>query len=784
MKLFINKENGQEYLYFGFELLGTGRKPLHAKSVIESEQWMEEHCKWRSVFATLFTSPPAGKIFELVFSGGGTGEDSKLKVCLYCKFTVDNYKMARLEAKQVYDALFSLLHMNRSVYLFKPLTKKKDLLNHIRQFDRSNIAELLRKGLKSELEKGIGFSSFKPLKEAASLPYPLTGPVSDLFFLCRFIAEHPQRIAVSVRVKPYLKRISFEDLGQPENKQGEFGLQIANSVAERLKEIERYKLKLCCLRAFISVEKEFTRSVEAVMGREIFSANSNYWQVRNLCETEKAIALNLDDDCSDDYLHLYSEEEAARIFRLPVPGYQGVPGLKLVNPFLPDSLPAGGTVLGFKQTDQGKRSIKIGEIDRDKHIYVLGQTGTGKTTLLYSMAMSDIREGRGLCVLDPHDDLHERLISRLPDYRCDDVVLLDPNDFDYTVGLNLLEGKTERERIFFANELIQIIRMVYDPASQGMVGPIFEQAVRFAALTAMYIPGGGTVIDIPHLLTNRDYVKDLIKLLPDQRLTDFWEEIWFKHQRDYAELLAYITSKFDNIQADPYMRRTLGQAKSTLNFRQMMDDGKIVLVNLSKGVLGEVNSHLIGSILVSLIFSAALSRYDLEPSKRKPFYLYIDEFQNFTTRTIHSMLSEARKYRLSLVLAHQNLKQLSEETRHVVLGNVGSLIFFRPGPQDSSFAQEYLKPDFGESDLLNLPNWTAIGRLMVDSKPARPFTFQVDKDRGSDNYATLSYIRKRMRTQYARHYKFVEDQIRKRQSSDIFESSQHQNVDDEGFFIE
>jgi len=755
MKLFSNTENGIEHLYFGLELAGSGSRPFPVNENFRLQKWLAEQDAWRKRFALLLTSPPYGKTLDLLLTGGGVKNEGRLRVYLFCKIRVEDTKAAKAQLKIAWNDLYSLLHSNRNVYFFRPVTKKKDLFSYLRLLKNEHTVEFCRRGLSVSLENSIGFHSAGHSQIVSALPFPFEGSPGDLGFLCHFLVEQPQQVVVLIRAVPHeggLPDGNFSLLQKPRDK---ISLDNFSRVKDRALDITRNKLDLCRIRVFLSAEKGLSEPLINVFGSELLTDKSNYCKDRDHSPDNLAV--------NQDLLNLYSAEEGARVFRLPLPGNNGLPGLPLAYPYIPKGLPANGAVLGFKQTDQGKFSIRISEADRDKHLYVLGQTGTGKTTLLYSMAMSDIREGRGVCVLDPHDDLHEKLIARIPDYRRDDVILLDPNDFDYTVGLNLLEGKTERENSFLANELIQIIRKIYDPTAQGIVGPIFEQAVRSAALTAMMIPGGGTVVDIPLLLGSRDYAGKALDYIDDKRLKYFWHEVWFKREREYAEMLAYITSKFDNIAADPYMRRTLGQSKSAINFRQIMDEGKILLVNLSKGALGEMNSHLLGSILVVMIFSAALSRYDLKRQERRPFYLYIDEFQNFTTDTTHNILSEARKYGLSLVLAHQNLRQLSEKTRHIVLGNVGSLIFFRPGPQDATYVKDYLAPDFSELDLLSLPNWSAIGRLMINATPARPFVFEVDKDRDMENRENLEYVRAKVRRDYARYYKDVEDELLTRQ---------------------
>ncbi len=768
MKYFSHKEGNENNLFFGLEMIGTAKKPFQVQGSSNVEKWKQEQESWRRKFAAVLSAPPLHKELELRFIGEGTRGEGKLKVIITGRVPVGDSNEAKEELYRAWKDVYSILRVNRNVYSFKPVTNKKDLLGYLSPFKIKHSVELCRTGLDIKHKSTPGFQSEKQLGGGlATLPLPFTGESSDLVFLCRFLAEHPYPLMVSVRVSPYHGPFPDFSSYNPLQNEEEIVWQQITQVKERAAEMTRSRAGLCRIRLLISSDTSITEPVINALGCEIISENTGLWQVM---ESPSPGETGQGQDLfQDNYLQIYNLDEAARVFRLPLPGSQRVPGLSVVYPYLPADLPATGAVLGFKQTDKKEETIRIDEADRDKHVYVLGQTGTGKTTLLYSMAMSDIREGRGICVLDPHDDLHEKLIARIPKHRRDDVILLDPTDFEYPVGINLFETGSDREKSFLANELIQIMRKVYDPGNHGFTGPIFEQAVRNAALTAMYLPGGGTIIDVPLLLTQKDYTKMILQHVTDERVKSFWYDMWFKHERDYAELLSYITSKFDNIQSDPIIRRILGQAKNTLNFRKIMDEGKILLVNLSKGGLGELNSYLLGSILVIMLFTAALSRYDLPPEQRNPFCLYIDEFQNFTTDTVQSMLSEARKYRLSLVLAHQNLKQLSEMTRHTVLGNVGSMVFFRPGSHDARFVQEYLQPYFFERDLIDMPNWTAVGRIMLNAMPSSPFTFQVDRDRSEETRAVRQYVREMMHNNYALPYREVDREIQERQSLDYWE---------------
>lgn len=759
MKYYPVKEGNKNLYCFGLELNGVANQPTYDKMINNVENWLIEQNTWRQRLASILISPPDHKKVELKFIKDDSKSRGKLKVCLLVFLDPEKGELDT-DLQEAWQDLQAMINLNRSNYLFSPITSKKDLQRLIKPFKSKCQVELVRTGVSFYPASGVGFSkgSF-PENDLSTLPFPIKSEVSNLRLFCRFLAEYPAPIEVSIQARPYNGTINDCRFGKAVSNPNQVELEQVEAVRDRASELGRREKKLCYMNIFISAEKTLTEPVINALGADLLTEDTDCWQALHIPANNDHSLQIEDKSTGPDFKRLYCVEEAARVFRFPLAGNDGVPGLESVYPYIPQNLSSSGAVLGFKEADSGQQTVRINESDRDKHVYILGQTGTGKTTLLYSMAMSDIREGRGICVIDPHDDLHERLLARIPDYRKDDVILIDPNDYDYPVGINLLEAGTEKEKNYVANELIQIIRKVYDPGSQGLTGPVFEQAVRNAALTAMSFPRGGTVVDLTELLTDKSYLEKALEYISDERVRRYWENIWLKYNRDFSELLAYITSKFDNINSDPFMRRVLGQAKSTINFRQIMDEGKIVLVNLSKGNLGELNSYLLGSILTFKIFSSALGRYDQPPEKRKPFCLYIDEFQNFTTDTIHSMLSEARKYQLSLVLAHQNLKQLSDTTRQIVLGNVGSLIFFRPGTDDADFVQEYLRPYFYFRNLLELPNWTAIGRVMIEAAPSRPFTFQVDKDRTAENLIVADYVRQRMRKEYASYYKDVEAEI-------------------------
>jgi len=422
---------------------------------------------------------------------------------------------------------------------------------------------------------------------------------------------------------------------------------------------------------------------------------------------------------------ILNTEELASIFHLPTP-YTETPevkwlGAKKSEP--PASLPQEGTVMGKNIFRGVVREVKIQRQDRRRHLYVIGQTGTGKTTLLRNMIVQDLESGEGLCVVDPHGDLVEDLLGLVPKERSEEVVLFDPGDIARPLGLNMLEYNTPEQKDFVVSEMIAIFHKLFPPE---IVGPMFEHNMRNVMLTLMADPENpGTITEIPRMFTDPEYQKAKIAKVTDPVVRDFWDKEMAKTSDFHkSEMLGYLISKVGQFVENTMMRNIIGQQHSAFNLRDVMDSGKILLVNLSKGKTGEINSSLLGLIIVSKIQMAAMGRTNIPEKERKDFYLYIDEFQNFTTDSIMTILSEARKYRLDLTLANQYIAQLPENIRDAVFGNVGTLLSFRIGPQDAEFIEKQTEPVFSAHDLINLDRFNAYAKLTIDGTPSKAFSMQ------------------------------------------------------------
>jgi len=433
----------------------------------------------------------------------------------------------------------------------------------------------------------------------------------------------------------------------------------------------------------------------------------------------------------------------------------------------PANLPSKGTLIGESFFRGERKSVYVSEDDRRLHVYAIGQTGTGKSTLMTNMAVEDIRQGKGIAVVDPHGDLIEKILGLIPEKRFEDVIVFDPSDRWRPLGLNMLECDLNRpeEKTFIANEMQGIFNKLFLAETMG---PMFEQYMKNALLLLMEDsspPAGGpaTLMEVARVFTDPDFRERKLSKALNPVVVDFWRKEAIKAGGEAAlsNMTPYITSKFNNFTANDYMRPIIGQSKSAFNFRDVMDEGKILLVNLSKGKIGDINANLLGMVIVGKILMSALSRADVVKEKRRDFNLYIDEFQNFTTDSISTILSEARKYGLNLTVAHQFIAQLNEKIRDSIFGNVGSIISFRVGPQDAEFLTRQFSPTFNENDLMNIDNFNAYARILINGQTSKPFNIRtVAPEAGNSEVGER--LKEMSRQKYGRDRQEVEDEILKR----------------------
>lgn len=465
---------------------------------------------------------------------------------------------------------------------------------------------------------------------------------------------------------------------------------------------------------------------------------------------------------------IFSVDEIATLFHLPNKSIT-TPGIHWVNAKrapAPSNLPTSGMYLG-KSTYRGlSRPIFIDKFDRQRHFYIIGKTGTGKSEFLKQMIMQDITGGEGVAVIDPHGDLIEDILRLIPPKRAEDVILFDPSDLDRPMGFNMLEANTEQEKHFVANSIIGLMYKLFDPNKTGIIGPRFEHAVRNAMLTVMY-EKGSTFIEVVRILTDQNFVQELLPKVQDPIIKRYWtDQIAQTSDFHKSEVLDYIVSKFGRFVTNKMIRNIIGQSDSAFSFRKVMDDQKILLINLSKGKIGEENASFLGLVLVPKILVAAMSRQDIPMEQRKDFFLYVDEFQNFATPDFAQILSEARKYRLNLIVANQFIGQMDEEIKNAIFGNVGTIASFRVGVTDANYLQHEFQPTFSEQDLINVDRFNAYMRTIVGGEPVLPFsldtTKDISKEKAMRNDRVAELIRELSRLKYGKAVDVIEAEIAQR----------------------
>jgi RecA/RadA recombinase len=499
------------------------------------------------------------------------------------------------------------------------------------------------------------------------------------------------------------------------------------------------------------------------------SPQRNEFRIVKMRNPKKLISNFIFREFDESQSMILSAEEVASFYHFPISTTETphVKWLKSKEAAPPENLPKSGLLLGESIYRGQARPIYVTDEDRRRHLYIVGQTGTGKTTLIDNLVMQDIKEGKGVAVIDPHGELAEHALSFVPQSRLDDVIYFNPGDLMRPLGLNMLDFNFDRpeEKTFIVNEMQSIFDRLFDQASMG---PMFQQYMRNALLLLMEDAPNepATLVEVPRIFTDAEFRKRKLARIKNPVVIDFWEKEAVKAggEASLANMTPYITSKFGGFIANDYLRPIIGQPKSAFNFREVMDGGKILIVNLSKGRIGDINAGLLGMVIIGKILMAALSRADMGAGvERRDFNLYIDEFQNFTTDSIATILSEARKYRLNLTVAHQFIAQLTDKIKDAVFGNVGSMVVMRVGSQDAEFLVKQFEPTFNQNDLVNIDNLNACVKLLVNGQTAKPFNVKVGTQSwtGGDKALAEKFI-EYSRTKYGADRVAVENEIQKR----------------------
>ena len=468
--------------------------------------------------------------------------------------------------------------------------------------------------------------------------------------------------------------------------------------------------------------------------------------------------------------NILNSVELASIFHLPE--QNAIPNSQVERQLTkqvdgPARLATDGVLLGTNEFRGVKKAIYLDNDNRRRHMYVIGQTGMGKSVFLENIAFQDMCDGRGFAFIDPHGDAVEALLQRVPEERIDDVIYFDPADIEHPVGMNMFECTSEDQKDFIVQEGISMLQSLFDPQNQGFFGPRGQHMFRNAALLLMSDPAGATFIDIPQCFTDAEFVKSKLKYVTDKAVYDYWTKEFPASQKsnDAGEVITWFASKWGPFISNTIMRNTLGQVKSGFNIREIMDNKKIFLVNLSKGRLGDINANLLGMIFVMKFQQAAMSRQDIPEDQRQDFCLYVDEFQNFATESFESILSEARKYRLNLIVANQFMTQLTDKIREALLGNVGTIICGRVGVTDADLMVKAFTPTFTAEDLTKTPNHAAICKVMMFGMPSAPFTMNLPAPMGDPNEELMDSLKAYSATKFGKTRAEVEKEIQDRWSA-------------------
>ncbi len=472
-------------------------------------------------------------------------------------------------------------------------------------------------------------------------------------------------------------------------------------------------------------------------------------------------------------MNILTPEELAGVFHFPNSRYNFTPVIKWLKykvlPAPPDT-PESGVYLGNNVYRGVKKKVHILKEDRTRHQYVIGKSGSGKSAFISFMARQDLANGDGVCVIDPHGDLVEDILHYVPKERAKDVIVFNPADQARPMGLNILEADTPEQQDLASSQATEIFIKLF---GDEIFGPRIQHYFRNACLTLMEDPDeGATLIDVPRMFVDEDFMKYKVKKVKNPVVRSFWEhEYAHTGERERQEMIPYFSSKFGPFITNSIMRNTIGQTKSAFNFREIMDSQKVLLINLSKGKIGDLNTQLLGLIVVARIQMAAMSRADMPEDQRKDFYLYVDEFQNFATDSFCSILSEARKYRLCLIMAHQYIKQLikkdNSQIRDAVFGNVGTMMSFKVGADDAEYMAKEYAPVLTESDVIGISNYKAYIKLNIKNSTSRPFSLETIWDTTGKNAKVAAIVKQYSSMKYGRKREFVDQEISARIGIDL-----------------
>ncbi len=715
------------------------------------------------------------------------GRDGRLTVCLICRVEANSATVAEATALNIWHVVRHLLpFQTQQIYTYEPIIHP-DELAYVRQpLPIVSAAQVVRAESNGNTLDGL------------YRVQPFATYTGNMHRLLRMIADHPggaimetyfhptdvfawERAAIEKMISQNHRSNGTREYTPPSNLVVQLEQSATNQAAAQVYQdfFGTIQSLPFIVQTRVGASTYLDPALPDLIGLELFGPSVFRVQTAHTQDEVEAAARTMQEISAERWgytaapdglarwRYLLTPMETLTAIRLPVLGVDGLPGVP-TSPVrvaqLPQRLPETGTVIGESIVPIRGKPAEIRQTNSDKlrHTYVVGRTGTGKSTLLQNLALQDIEAGHGVAVIDPHGDLVENLLSRIPAHRRHDVILFDPGDVSRPIGLNILDVQGTYAQNIVISDFIGLLYVLFDPNRIGMIGPRFENVVRNSMLLAMDIKGS-TFIEVIRIMTDKNFREECLKLATDPIVKSYWTDVSPNLARmGDGDMLDYVTSKFGRFVNDRVMRNIIGQSENALDLKGIMNDGKILLVNLAKGRMGPEASHFLGLILMPQIFIAALSRANMPEAQRRLFCLYVDEFHNFTTPTFSTMLAEARKYGVALTVANQFISQLTPSIREAVFGNVGTLLSFRVGINDARFLAQEFYPVYGENDLINLPNYYTLAKMLVDGDAMPPFPVRTLPDNRAEERAIAEQIRHTSQMRYGRDDRVVNLQIRQR----------------------
>lgn len=764
----------------GFELVGVTLPAEKIRGNAEGAATDEASTPDGMVAALIAVLGPEHRL-KFVYDGGG-GTPLRWRLVAEAR-SVESGAQAKARMRNVQHALRALLESRRAQYRFQPITERE--ANRLATAGPRWTSRVRPRGTHVFQHHGrVGFETDSASQPESStsvcLPHYLKERARAFSSLMTLLASSHVPLRIQVDLEPCR-------LDSAQEQALKAGLNTildggpASTFPEHLEASARIWLKTpegCRITCTVSSVRPPAESILRLLGAEIYHGDVEVSAARRTGRSAGGAANGGTCGVGDARGTLLDLRDCIPAMA-PLPALFPEPealvrhGVRRFYNRRSPKLPQAGVLIGYVSDGGAEQPVRLSDHQRPQHQYILGATGVGKSTLLLNQVMQDIEQGEGVALIDPHGDLYHQVLAQIPAHRVDDVVLLDPGDRERAVGVNLLDctgPHRDMQVAFVINSVLAILDKLYDMRTCG--GPMFQSYFRGALELVMSDPDQpGTLVDMSAVFEHKAYRDALIKKCEGSLLADFWKMADnARGDPSLANIAPYIVSKLNLFVHNALLRPIIGQSKSTVDFRQIMDSRRILLVNLSRGGLGEIDTRLLGMVVLTKLLCAAMGRLDVPASRRTPYRIYVDEFQNFTADSSGALLSESRKYGCSLILANQNLAQLKtdhgpDNLIHSVLGNVGSMVLFRLGAPDAERLAIYTRPELGQADLQNLPNYHAAARLLMPQGPTVPFVFKTCPPVRRKRDAAVWKRIKQNRIQYTAPITEVEKGIRERREA-------------------